>query len=238
MKRRRDSRVSSSVCVFSSLMTTSGMRGSASSPTGSALIVAVTGRSSGAGLAAADCSPTIVLHAARAAVRRSSVVPTATNLGASAARGRSGLAGRVVAAHAAVAAARQMREIVRRVGFISLSRARLKLLEGKRSGRIILKNVRPATSFAEQGRDVESLAREDEFNMFDADEDLRATSAARETARRFEPGELVACDKCLRANAPTRMNCLYCGAPLPVTERSAALRRPSLRKLEEWEQGF
>jgi hypothetical protein len=82
------------------------------------------------------------------------------------------------------------------------------------------------------------LAREDELNTFDADEELRATSAAHETARRFKPGELVACDKCLRANAPTRMNCIYCGAPLPVTERSAALRRPALRKLEEWEQGF
>jgi hypothetical protein len=34
------------------------------------------------------------------------------------------------------------------------------------------------------------------------------------------------------------MNCLYCGATLPVTEQSAALRRPALRKLEEWEQGF
>jgi hypothetical protein len=82
------------------------------------------------------------------------------------------------------------------------------------------------------------LAREDELNMFDAEEELRLTSSAHETARRFEPGELVACDKCLRANAPTRMNCIYCGAPLPVTERSAALRRPALRKLEEWEQGF
>src|SRR4051812_46182784 len=194
MKRRRDSRVSSSVCVFSSLMTTSGMRGGASSPAGSALIVAVTGRSSGVGLAAADCSPTIVLQAASAAVRRSSVVLTATNFGASDARGRSGLAGLVAAAHAAVAAARQMRESVRRVRFISLSRARLKLLEGKPSGRIILKNVRPATSFAKNGRGVESLAREDELNTFDADEELRVTSAAHETARRFEPGELVACD--------------------------------------------
>lgn len=76
------------------------------------------------------------------------------------------------------------------------------------------------------------MAREDELNAFDSNEDSRGAT------RRFEPGELVACDKCSRANAPTRMNCLYCGAPLPVTERSAALRRPALRKLEEWEQGF
>lgn len=82
------------------------------------------------------------------------------------------------------------------------------------------------------------MAREDELMRFDDAEDLRESSQAHGAARPFEPGELVACDKCSRSNAPTRMNCLYCGAPLPVTERSAALRRPALRKLEEWEQGF
>ena len=59
-----------------------------------------------------------------------------------------------------------------------------------------------------------------------------------EAVRPFAPGQMVACEECLRANAPTRMACLYCGAPLPVTEQSAALRRPTLKKLEEWEQGF
>lgn len=82
------------------------------------------------------------------------------------------------------------------------------------------------------------MAREDELKAFDLNEDLLGASPAQGAPRRFEPGELVACEKCARANAPTRMNCLYCGAPLPVTEQSAALRRPSLRKLEEWEQGF
>lgn len=82
------------------------------------------------------------------------------------------------------------------------------------------------------------MAREDELMRFDLDGDSDESSTAHDAQRRFEPGELVACDKCSRANAPTRMNCLYCGATLPVTERSAALRRPALRKLEEWEQGF
>jgi hypothetical protein len=58
------------------------------------------------------------------------------------------------------------------------------------------------------------------------------------TPRRFSAGELVACEGCARANPPTRMNCIYCGAALPVTAESEALRRPTLRKLEEWEQGF
>lgn len=55
---------------------------------------------------------------------------------------------------------------------------------------------------------------------------------------RFSAEEMVACEKCRRANPPTRMNCLYCGEKLPATEASDAQRRPSLRPLEEWEQGF
>lgn len=57
-------------------------------------------------------------------------------------------------------------------------------------------------------------------------------------ARPFTPEQLVACERCLRANAPTRMSCLYCGAQLPQTAESEKLRRPSLKKLEEWEPGF
>lgn len=59
-----------------------------------------------------------------------------------------------------------------------------------------------------------------------------------EGARRFAPEEMAACPKCRRPNAPTRMSCIYCGEPLPLTEASAALRRPTLRPLEEWEQGI
>jgi hypothetical protein len=79
----------------------------------------------------------------------------------------------------------------------------------------------------------DNLSREEEVQAFDVD-DERPSDAP----RRFTPAEMVACDVCLRANAPTRMSCLYCGAQLPVTEQSAALRRPALKKLEEWEQGF
>ena len=59
-----------------------------------------------------------------------------------------------------------------------------------------------------------------------------------EGVRGFAPEQLVACESCSRTNAPTRMNCLYCGSPLPRNEERAALLRPTLRKLEEWEQGF
>jgi hypothetical protein len=56
--------------------------------------------------------------------------------------------------------------------------------------------------------------------------------------RGFAPEEMVRCEECLRANPPVRTNCMYCAALLPVTDASAALRKPTLRPLEKWEQGF
>jgi hypothetical protein len=82
------------------------------------------------------------------------------------------------------------------------------------------------------------LPREDEFTDFDAFARANVAAGAGEPPRRFAADELVACEKCSRPNAPTRMNCLYCGTPLPVTEQSESLRRPALKKLEEWEHGF
>jgi hypothetical protein len=54
----------------------------------------------------------------------------------------------------------------------------------------------------------------------------------------FSFEQMIRCDDCLRANPPTRVNCLYCSAVLPTTEASAALQKPILRKLEKWEQGY
>lgn len=61
---------------------------------------------------------------------------------------------------------------------------------------------------------------------------------AYEETRGFAPDEMVACARCSRHSAPTRTSCLYCGAPLPITEASAPLRRPELRPLESWERGL
>jgi hypothetical protein len=79
------------------------------------------------------------------------------------------------------------------------------------------------------------LPREEEFQAFDQP---GASPDGADAPRPFAHAEMVACDTCLRANAPTRMSCLYCGAALPANEQSAALRRPVLKKLEEWERGF
>lgn len=56
--------------------------------------------------------------------------------------------------------------------------------------------------------------------------------------RAFEREALIACARCVRANPPTRMRCLYCGATLPAAAGGEDLRRPTLRPLEEWERGF
>jgi hypothetical protein len=79
------------------------------------------------------------------------------------------------------------------------------------------------------------LPREDDLAELAGESELTGTHGQ---LRRFTAEELIACEKCLRANAPTRMNCLYCGALIPVTERTAELLRPTLKKLEEWEQGI
>ena len=54
----------------------------------------------------------------------------------------------------------------------------------------------------------------------------------------FTPDLMVRCEECLRANPPTRVNCLYCGAILPLTETTVNLQKPTLRPLEKWEQGY
>lgn len=49
---------------------------------------------------------------------------------------------------------------------------------------------------------------------FDAAPDIKPQS--------FAPAEMITCDACLRANPPTRANCLYCGGNLPANGRIEA----------------
>lgn len=49
---------------------------------------------------------------------------------------------------------------------------------------------------------------------------------------------MVRCEECLRANPPTRVNCLYCAAALPINETTVHLQKPALRPLESREQGY
>lgn len=54
----------------------------------------------------------------------------------------------------------------------------------------------------------------------------------------FTPEQMISCDECLRANPPTRINCLYCNVPLPLTESSVLLRKPILRRPEKHQLGY
>ncbi|MCM3871309.1 MAG: hypothetical protein ND895_11545 [Pyrinomonadaceae bacterium] len=54
----------------------------------------------------------------------------------------------------------------------------------------------------------------------------------------FTPDLMVRCEECLRANPPTRLNCLYCGATLPVSEKTAELLKPSLKPLDHRALGY
>ena len=54
----------------------------------------------------------------------------------------------------------------------------------------------------------------------------------------FSAEQMIRCEECLRANPPTRVTCLYCVAPLPLTESSARLRKPILRPPEKHQPGY
>jgi hypothetical protein len=54
----------------------------------------------------------------------------------------------------------------------------------------------------------------------------------------FSAEQMIRCEECLRANPPTRITCLYCVAPLPLTEASTRLRKPVLRPPEKHQLGY
>lgn len=56
--------------------------------------------------------------------------------------------------------------------------------------------------------------------------------------RSFAPDQIVRCDACLRANPPTRVNCLYCGSALAVDRSAIVFHKRALRPLEKWEHGY
>src|SRR5215467_1381946 len=54
----------------------------------------------------------------------------------------------------------------------------------------------------------------------------------------FSAEQMIRCEECLRANPPTRVSCLYCVAPLPLTEASKRLRKPLFRTPEKHQSGY
>lgn len=61
--------------------------------------------------------------------------------------------------------------------------------------------------------------------MTDADKTPAAFDAEPEAKpQSFAFAEMITCEECLRANPPTRLNCLYCGAPLPLGDYARELQ--------------
>ncbi len=54
----------------------------------------------------------------------------------------------------------------------------------------------------------------------------------------FSPDQMIRCDECLRANPPTRMVCLYCSAPLTISQESLRFLQPTLRPPGKHELGY
>ena len=81
---------------------------------------------------------------------------------------------------------------------------------------------------------MEELLPKDNENIPQFDPGPLAPSAP----QGFTPDQMVKCQKCGRANPPTRAQCLYCAAPFPFDERGAELRKPALRPLEAGESGY
>jgi len=53
----------------------------------------------------------------------------------------------------------------------------------------------------------------------------------------YKTEEMIVCEKCKRNNPPNRLECLYCGVDLEISEEQSRLIKPTLRKIEGWKNG-
>lgn len=79
------------------------------------------------------------------------------------------------------------------------------------------------------------MEKTDENNL--ANEWLKELTATNDLPA-FKSDEMLVCEKCERKTPPTRANCFYCGAFLPVSELQTEHFKLNTRKLESWEKGF
>ncbi|MEZ5344513.1 MAG: hypothetical protein R2681_03060 [Pyrinomonadaceae bacterium] len=50
----------------------------------------------------------------------------------------------------------------------------------------------------------------------------------------YKPEEMIPCANCSRKNPPNRLDCMYCGIDLDITEEQSRSLKPLLRKTESW----
>ncbi|HEX8197879.1 MAG TPA: hypothetical protein VF571_16935, partial [Pyrinomonadaceae bacterium] len=82
------------------------------------------------------------------------------------------------------------------------------------------------------------MEKKDSLEIHEPDWLKDFTDSQHESLQRFAPEQMVECNACRRPNAPTRLNCFYCGARLEISEKNEKIIRPVFRKLENWEKGF
>jgi hypothetical protein len=82
------------------------------------------------------------------------------------------------------------------------------------------------------GSASDSTDQKDSFNS-----KLKAIATTADDTR-FDQSELIACEKCLRANPPDRTACLYCGRPLSTEVIRADIAKINYRPPEPWESGY
>jgi hypothetical protein len=58
-------------------------------------------------------------------------------------------------------------------------------------------------------------------------------AAAEAPLKRFAPDEMTTCNACQRANAPTRAQCMYCGAPLNESAEPPTVAAPTAQPTED-----
>lgn len=81
---------------------------------------------------------------------------------------------------------------------------------------------------------VEGLSLKDNESMPFLDDDPLVPSEP----QGFAHDEMVRCDVCLRANPPTRANCLYCAAALATGRRAAEARAITLKPVDDSVLGY
>jgi len=59
-----------------------------------------------------------------------------------------------------------------------------------------------------------------------------------ETDPRFDPSEMIDCEKCSRANPPDRTACLYCGQPFASSLIRSDIAKVNYKQPESWESGY
>ncbi len=64
-------------------------------------------------------------------------------------------------------------------------------------------------------------------------DEIQTEAAPESRIESYDPSEMIVCAICARANPPNRLDCIYCGVKLEITEEQTLNLRPTLRKADQ-----